>query len=43
MVTYYRPEALVVERPLSRMPIAGHASFAFGQTEWHAAWWQSGG
>jgi hypothetical protein len=25
------------------MPIAGHTRFDFGQAEWHAAWWQSGG
>jgi 2-polyprenyl-3-methyl-5-hydroxy-6-metoxy-1,4-benzoquinol methylase len=41
MVTYHRPAAPLMERPLAALPIIGQSSFSFGDTEWHAAWWRN--
>jgi len=41
-VSYYASAAPLMEAPLRAMPVAGRASFAFGGTEWHAAWWRPG-
>lgn len=41
LVTYFEPTAEVLNAPLRRISIEGHASFTYEANTWHALWWRS--